>query len=219
MRSERILPIALAALILATLTTDHGYAQESITPVGTDLGTLYPSELAPLEKPPGYSPYVGKNYPTQVLWGDTHLHTSNSFDAAAFGNTLGPEEAYRFARGEEVISSTGQPAKLSRPLDFLVVSDHAEALGSLIELKKGNPTMMADPTLRRWHDMIAAGGAQAIEATFEAIRSLGTGTIPPAFFDPYKRGRQLNNRCSPTTAHRLASLKVFAKRQIVTYRK
>ncbi|HKF64384.1 MAG TPA: DUF3604 domain-containing protein, partial [Dongiaceae bacterium] len=185
MRSKRTLSVALAALALTILVTAPGHTQETITPVGTDLGTLYPDELAPLEKPPGYSPYVGKNYPTQVLWGDTHLHTSNSFDAAAFGNTLGPEEAYRFARGEEVISSTGQPAKLSRPLDFLVVSDHAEALGSLIELKKGNPTMMADPTLRRWHDMIAAGGAQAIEATFEAIRSLGTGTIPSATFDPH----------------------------------
>ena len=110
MRSKRTLSVALTALALTILVTAPGHTQETITPVGTDLGTLYPDELAPLEKPPGYSPYVGKNYPTQVLWGDTHLHTSNSFDAAAFGNTLGPEEAYRFARGEEVISSTGQPA-------------------------------------------------------------------------------------------------------------
>ena len=65
----------------------------------------------------------------RVLWGDTHLHTANSLDAAAFGNTLGPEAAYRFARGEEVVSSSGQPVKLSRPLDFLVVADHAEGLG------------------------------------------------------------------------------------------
>ena len=63
------------------------------------IGTLYPDEMAPLEKPPAYSPYVGKNYPMQLLWGDTHLHTANSIDAAAFGTTLGPEEAYRFARG------------------------------------------------------------------------------------------------------------------------
>ena len=78
-------------------------------------------------------------YPTRVLWGDTHLHTANSLDAAAFGDTLGPEEAYRFARGEEVVSSTGQPVKLSRPLDFLVIADHAEGLGSTEELKNGNP--------------------------------------------------------------------------------
>ena len=116
------------------------------------------------------------------LWGDTHLHTANSLDAAAFGDTLGPEEAYRFARGEEVVSSTGQPVKLSRPLDFLVVADHAEALGSTVELKKGNPLLMADPALKRWHDMMNSdkGG----EAAIELIRSIGTGTTPKALFNP-----------------------------------
>src|SRR5437867_5243098 len=70
---------------------------------------------------PNYSPYAGRDYPTRVLWGDTHLHTAVSVDAGAAGCTLGPEEAYRFARGEQVTTSTGQLAKLSRPLDFLVV--------------------------------------------------------------------------------------------------
>ncbi len=90
------------------------------------LELLYRDEAAPLFKVPGYSPYAGRNFPTRVLWGDTHLHTANSLDAAAFGNTLGPEEALRFARGEEIVSSSGQRVKLSRPLDFLVVADHAE---------------------------------------------------------------------------------------------
>jgi hypothetical protein len=120
----------------------------------------------------------------RLLWGHTHLHTANSIDAAAFGNTLGPEEAYRFARGEQVISSTGLPVKLSRPLDFLVVADHAEGLGGMLELKNGNPAMMADPTLKRWHDMIAAGGQSALAATIELIRSLGTKTTPLLLSDP-----------------------------------
>ncbi len=64
-----------------------------------------------------YSPYAGRNFGTVPLWGDTHLHTSNSFDAGAFGNRLTPEDAYRFARGEEIVSSTGIAVKLSRPLD------------------------------------------------------------------------------------------------------
>ena len=81
----------------------------------------------------------GAIIPTRVLWGDTHLHTANSLDAAAFGNTLGPEPAYRFARGEEVVSSSGQPVKLSRPLDFLVVADHAEGLGSTDGAQEGQP--------------------------------------------------------------------------------
>ena len=76
------------------------------------------------KRPPAYSPYVGRDYPTRPYFGDTHLHTSFSMDAGAFGARIGPRDAYRFARGEEVTASSGQPAKLSRPLDFLVVADH-----------------------------------------------------------------------------------------------
>jgi hypothetical protein len=53
-----------------------------------------------------YSPYARRNYPTRVFWGDTHLHTNLSMDAGAFGARLSPRDAYRFARGEEVVSST-----------------------------------------------------------------------------------------------------------------
>ena len=70
----------------------------------------------PTGKKIDYSPYPTKDFPNRVYFGDTHLHTSYSTDAGMIGNTLGPEEAYRFARGEEVKSSTGLPAKLQRPL-------------------------------------------------------------------------------------------------------
>ena len=73
-----------------------------------------------------YSPAVGQNFPLRVFWGDTHLHTAYSTDAGMIGNTLGPEEAYRFARGETVTSSTGLPARPNRPLDWLVVADYSE---------------------------------------------------------------------------------------------
>jgi Protein of unknown function (DUF3604) len=69
----------------------------------------------------GYSPYAGRNFPTRPYFGDTHLHTSYSMDAGAFGARLTPRDAYVFAKGNEVTSSSGQPVKLSRPLDFLVV--------------------------------------------------------------------------------------------------
>jgi len=176
--------IAAAIAALVTLQSDVPAKAQgaSATEAGTDIGTFYKDEVAPLYKAPGYSPYAGRNYPTRVLWGDTHLHTANSLDAAAFGNTLGPEEAYRFARGEEVLSATGQRVKLSRPFDFLVVADHAEALGATVELKNGNPLLMADPTLKRWHDMMASG--QGVDAALEIIRSVGTGTTPKAMFDP-----------------------------------
>ena len=77
-----------------------------------------------------YSPYLDQSYPNRVFWGDTHLHTSYSTDAGMIGNSLGPDEAFRFARGEKVRASVGDYAQLIRPLDFLVVADHAENLGS-----------------------------------------------------------------------------------------
>jgi hypothetical protein len=54
-----------------------------------------------------YSPFVGDDYPDRVFWGDTHLHTSYSYDAGLVGNTLGPDEAYQFAKGKQVISAPG----------------------------------------------------------------------------------------------------------------
>ena len=76
-----------------------------------------------------YSPYAGRNFPTRPYFGDTHLHTSFSMDAGAFGARLTPRDAYVFAKGNEVKSSSGQPVKLSRPLDFLVVADHSDGMG------------------------------------------------------------------------------------------
>lgn len=89
-----------------------------------------------------YSPYLDIGYPQRVFWGDTHLHTSYSTDAGMIGNRLGPDEAYRFARGETVVSSTGLRARLQRPLDFLVVADHAENLGLAPMIAERNPNLL-----------------------------------------------------------------------------
>ena len=111
-----------------------------------------------------YSPYVGDYQATplpegydQPLWGDTHLHTSYSTDAGMVGNTLGPEMAYRFARGEEVVSSSGLKAKLIRPLDWLVVSDHAENLGLAPMIDESNPLVTDNEWGKAVHDMVKAG--------------------------------------------------------------
>ena len=122
-------------------------------------------------KEAGYSPYAGKNYPTRVLWGDTHLHTNLSLDARAFGVTLGPEEAYRLARGEEITTSHGKRIKLSRSLDWLVVADHSDAMGSMDEVVKGNPDLLKDPKAKDWHDRINQGGDTALAATMEIIET------------------------------------------------
>jgi hypothetical protein len=131
-----------------------------------------------------YSPYAGRKHPTRVFFGDTHHHTSNSGDAFAAGDRLTPEDSYRFARGEEVITSTGVPAKLSRPLDFLVVSDHAEGLGLMQEVYKGNPAFVSDPDLARWQKGMQAGGAEAAAIQNEVTKSQAMGTLPGPVQDP-----------------------------------
>ena len=125
-----------------------------------------------------YSPYAGRSYPTRPFFGDTHLHTAFSMDAGAFGARLTPADAFRFASGEEVASNTGQPVKLSRPLDFLVVADHSDGFGFFPLIVGGAPAIMADPQGRKWHDMIASG--QGADAAIDIIRNFGTGTISKA---------------------------------------
>jgi len=125
-----------------------------------------------------YSPYAGRNFPTQVYWGDTHLHTALSFDAGAFGARLLPVDAYRFARGEELTSSTGLQVRLSRPLDFLVVADHSDNMGFFPRLLSGDPDMLADPTGKRWYEMVQAGGQLAVEAAVEIIVAFSQGQFP-----------------------------------------
>jgi len=89
-----------------------------------------------------YSPYLNIGYPQRVFWGDTHTHTSFSTDAGMVGNRLGPDEAYRFARGEIVVASNGVRARLQRPLDFLVIADHAENLGLAPMIAEKNPDLL-----------------------------------------------------------------------------
>ena len=131
-----------------------------------------------------FSPSVDRDFPNQVYFGDTHLHSSNSGDAFAYGARLSPADAYRFARGEVVESTTGQPAKLSRPLDFLVVADHAEGLGVMQGLLEGHPLLSKDPQLTRWKQMLSAGEKEAQKATREIINGLANKTLPEAITNP-----------------------------------
>jgi hypothetical protein len=131
-----------------------------------------------------YSPYAGRKYPTRPFFGDTHNHTMNSGDAFMGGDRLSPEQAYRFARGEEVVSSTGVPVKLSRPLDFLVVADHAEGLGVVTQLYEGNPAFTSDPTLAGWARAMKAGGDEAAKAQGELTKAQAMGTLPAPVKDP-----------------------------------
>jgi hypothetical protein len=141
---------------------------------------LWSAPLSAAAGPPVYSPHAGASWPANVYWGDTHLHTANSADANMMGALrLGPAEAFRFARGLPVEADNGMTAKLARPLDFLVVCDHAEYLGLLRRLRAGDPGLLAQPAARRWSEMIAAGGEQARQAFLEVARSMSGGPSSP----------------------------------------
>ncbi len=121
---------------------------------------------------PSYSPHAGRNFPNQVFFGDTHLHTAISVDAGTMCR-LGQEDAFRFARGEEVTSTGGLRVKLSRPLDFIVVSDHAEMYGLMPNLLKGDPDLLATEKGRRWYDMLKTGKKDVVfAAAMEIVASL-----------------------------------------------
>jgi len=132
-----------------------------------------PPERESLEnafKEDSFSPYANRSFPSQVFWGDTHLHTSISMDAGAIGNRLGPDEAYRFARGEQVTSSTGVKAKLSRPLDFLVVSDHSDNMGLFTLLFEADPVLLSNSKIAKELSIkIREGGQDGMEAAMYII--------------------------------------------------
>lgn len=148
-------------------------AQEASGDAGT-LNTAKAEKAFAAE--PAYSPYAGRNFPARPYFGDTHLHTGASFDAGAFGARLTPRDAYRFARGEEIMASSGQPVRLSRPLDFLVVADHSDNMGMFPDLFAGKPDVIAAPQARTWYDMIKGG--QGAQAALEIITSFSSGTLP-----------------------------------------
>lgn len=113
-----------------------------------------------------YSPNVDA-YPDNVYFGDTHLHTSYSTDAGLIANRLGPEEAYRFARGEEITSSLGVRARLKKPLDFLVVSDHAENLGLSVLIEESNPALLKNEWGKMIHDIAKKGDARSLTMAYD----------------------------------------------------
>ncbi|GET43895.1 DUF3604 domain-containing protein [Microseira wollei] len=130
-----------------------------------------------------YSPYVDPPFPQRVFWGDVHLHTVYSFDAGAAGSRLGPEDSYRFARGEEIETESTQRVRLSRPLDFLVVTDHSDGLGSFQQLLAGEPPeILEDPTVARWHEMVNGTPEEQVKASQEIIAAFAQGTLPEAIY-------------------------------------
>jgi len=104
-----------------------------------------------------YSPNIDQTYPSNVYWGDTHLHTNLSVDANGMGNkSLSPDDAYRFAKGEAVTAHNGMKARLQRPLDFLVIADHAINMGVMRGARSGDPALLITEIGRRWYESMQA---------------------------------------------------------------
>ena len=115
MKKSFLPAVTIAALMLMAAPTSA-----QIVPDKASLSDLYTGKA--------YSPYAHRTFPERPLWGDSHLHTVLSMDAGLIGNRLPPRDAYRFARGEEVLASSGQRVRLSRPLDWLVIADHSDGM-------------------------------------------------------------------------------------------
>jgi hypothetical protein len=184
MKNSKTKALFLGVMAFCLAVANAAITQNAPSSVTTDAGTIRADQAAKHFKKPGYSPYAGRHFPTRVYWGEQHLHTSWSGDAAASGTRVGPKEALRFARGEEIVSNTGQPVKLSLSLDWLAIADHSDALGVTNEVLAGNPQMMADPVLKRWNQQMNAGGEEAMKTVMEIITLQGQGKLPAAVTDP-----------------------------------
>jgi hypothetical protein len=114
---------------------------------------------------------------TNLYWGDTHLHTGNSFDVFLFGTPNStPDTAYRFAKGLPVISpTTGIRMQLSRPLDFLVVADHAEAMGSLQRLFAGDQSLAQTKTGKIFLEIGGEQSEEELQAVYDLLVNAGSG--------------------------------------------
>jgi hypothetical protein len=162
--SKRLaLAVAVLALPGMALATDIGKPPPEV------VGDVYPGKT--------YSPYAQRAFPSRVFWGETHLHTGLSLDAGLFGCILDHEDAYLFARGEEIRSSTGLPVKLGRPLDWLVVTDHSDMMGLATDIQNGTPNVLAVPKGREWHEAFEKGGKAAGEAAFDLIQNFAQFTL------------------------------------------
>lgn len=114
---------------------------------------------------------------TRLLWGDTHLHTSYSLDAYMLGNrTADPDTAYRFAKGLPVVHpGHGARVRIDRPLDFLVVTDHAEFLGVFSEIDKGNKEILATKMGKQIYNDLKGGREDKVFA--DIVRMVAQGSL------------------------------------------
>ncbi|MDH3978636.1 MAG: DUF3604 domain-containing protein, partial [Gammaproteobacteria bacterium] len=172
-----LIPHLFCAVFLIGFVT---VASAQITPSKDSLADVYPGKA--------YSPYAQRRFPDQVFWGDTHLHTALSVDAGLFGARIGLDDAYRFARGEEVMASSGQPARMGRPLDWLVIADHSDAMGFFNDLAAGEPAILKYDQAKPWYEGLQSGGDASTEAALSLIGTFSQGKIDRDMIAEYSPG-------------------------------
>ncbi len=153
-----------------------------------DIGTPSPDSLSAVYTGKAYSPFAKRTFPERPLWGDSHLHTSLSMDAGGFGNRVGLRDAYRLARGEEITASSGQPVRLSRPLDWLAITDHSDGMGFIIDTLAAIPLVTQYEQGARWSKGFNAGGQEAVDTTLDLIGTFSQGKVDPEMFANYSPG-------------------------------
>jgi len=172
----------LAAVALLAPATATAQQDAAATGHSFDM-TIDPAQISETARlgPRSFSPYANRSFPTRPLWGDQHVHSGWSFDAG-FVNALSPEDSLRFARGEQVETTYGVPIQLSRPLDWLAMTDHSDLIGIPSALRAGDPALVeADETLREWSEVMQSGDVEAATpVAMAAIQAQGNGTLPEA---------------------------------------
>ncbi len=160
----------------------------SLPAFAQDIGSASKPKLSGIYTGEVYSPYAKRTFPERPLWGDNHVHTSLSMDAGGFGNRLSPREAYRFARGEEVIASSGQAVRLARPLDWLAITDHSDGMGFILDTLAASPLVTKYEQGARWSKGFRAGGQKAVDTTLDLIGTFSQGKVDPEMFAQYSPG-------------------------------
>ena len=179
----KVRPPIVSALVIAACISMPAHPQDAGTPDPDLLTRIYPGKA--------YSPYAEREFPSQVYWGEAHLHTGLSLDAGLFGNVLGHEDAYRFARGEQIQSSGGLQVKLGRPLDWLAITDHSDMMGIATDIQKGAPNILANPKGKEWAAGFQQGGDAAGRAAFDLITHFAQMKIPKELVDQYSPGSEV----------------------------
>ncbi len=173
----------VGALIVSVMGSNSSAGESGLSGAHITSDALVDSYAAP-----AYSPYAGRTFPERPLWGDTHLHTGQSMDAGGFGARLYHDDAWRFARGEEIVATTGQRVRLSRPLDWLVITEHSDGMGMIMDLLAANPSVTRFQQGRKWSDGYRTGGQTAVETTKDLITTFSQGEIEPELIAAYSPG-------------------------------